>query len=59
MVVGDEKSWNCLGDLMGFSVTKFLYFSTPIVLHFMRFLKQIFGYTALHYTVNRLNLMFM
>ena len=25
-------------------------------LHFVRFLKQIFGYTALHYTVDRLNL---
>jgi hypothetical protein len=32
------------------------YFSTPIGLHFLRFLKHIFGYTALHYTVDRLNL---
>jgi hypothetical protein len=32
------------------------YFSTPIGLHFLRFLKHIFEYTALHYTVDRLNL---
>jgi hypothetical protein len=28
----------------------------PLGLHFAHFLKQIFGYTALHYTANRLNL---
>jgi hypothetical protein len=28
----------------------------PLGLHFVRFLRQIFGYTVLHYTVDRLNL---
>jgi hypothetical protein len=41
MVVGNKKVW--CGVL-------------PLGLHFVRFLKQIFGYTSLQYTVDRLNL---
>ena len=41
----------------GVSPRKCLYFSTPVGLHFVRFLKQIFaGYPSLHYTVDRVNL---
>ena len=28
----------------------------PLGLHFLRLLNQIFGYTALHYTLDRLNI---
>jgi hypothetical protein len=41
------------GDI--FSQENFRIFS-PLGERFVRFLKQIFGYTALHYTVDRLNL---
>jgi hypothetical protein len=45
MVVGDKH----FGVVS--SPEKCLYFSTPIGLQFVRFLNQIFGYTALHYAV--------
>jgi hypothetical protein len=45
------------GGLEVFSARKCLYFSTPIYYcNFLHFLKLIFGYTALHYAVDRLNL---
>jgi hypothetical protein len=61
MVVGDKKfgalSNVIVGESGAFSPRKCLYYCTPYIgLHYVRFLKQIFGYTALHYTVDRPNL---
>ena len=61
MVVGDKKFGVVSyvigggGAYRGIPPEKFFIF--PLLgLHFVRFLKQIFGYTELHYTVDRLNL---
>jgi hypothetical protein len=60
MVVGDEKfggvSYVIVGGSRGISPQKmFVFFYTPVTA-FCAFLKQIFGYAALHYAVDRLNL---
>jgi hypothetical protein len=58
MVVGDKMfgvvSYVIVDGSGGISPRNLLY--SPPGLHFVRFLKQIFRYTALHYTVDRLNL---
>jgi hypothetical protein len=60
MLVGDKMfgvvSYAIVRSLGAFSPRKCLYFP-PLGVHFVRFLKHIqFGYTALHCTVDRLNL---
>jgi hypothetical protein len=59
MVVGDKKfgvvSYVIGGGTRSIPPERFCIF--PLLgLHFVRFLKQIFGHTELHYTVDRLNL---
>ena len=55
MVVGEKKSYAVVGESGGIPPQIFCIFP-PLGLHFVCFLKQIFEYTALHYTVDRLNL---
>ena len=60
MVVGDKMfgvvSYVIVDGSGGISPRNLLYPPPPPGRHFVRFLKQIFRYTALHYTVDRLNL---
>ena len=62
MVVGDKKFGvmshvcNSIKEVWGYFPPENIFIFPPLGLHFVRFLKQIFGYTALHYTVNKLNL---
>jgi hypothetical protein len=53
MVVGNKKFGVVSHLIVGAeNICIFL----PLRLQFLHFLKQIFGYTALHYAVDRLNL---
>ena len=60
MVVGNKKfgviSRLLVGGFWGYSPPKIFCIFLPLWLQFLHFLKQIFGYTALHYAVDRLNL---
>ena len=56
-----QKVWcgvvcNSRGVWAGHSPPENICTLPPLRLHFVRFLKQIFGYTVLHYTVDRANL---
>ena len=60
MVVGNKKfgvvSYVILGGGGGGGLGVFFCIFLSLGLQFVHFLKQIFGYTALHYAVDRLNL---
>ena len=55
MVIGNKKFGVVSHVLVGGSGGNLCIFPLP-GLHFVRFLKQIFGYAALHYSVDRPNL---
>jgi hypothetical protein len=49
------KSVVCNSGGLGYSPTEKFCIFPPLGMYFVRFLNQMFGYTALHYTVDKLN----